>query len=282
MAWCEDLRVDYLFGLAGNSRLPDAIEADLAWAAAEHQETGEPARRFNDFFYATRDSWSRRRRVIGKAEHLAKGANPHFIVTSLKRKAIDAQTLYEQVYCAAAKWRTGSRNAARSGSLSSGRRRGRTRGPIVPRPRRWPQHHRVAPVGLHLVADLAREQRRRHHVAAVPEAGQLTLHVAAGAGFVAKCGPAPRCCGDARRLVSGHAGFHPSTASCTGCAAYPACSQSCRTSAFATASTSATEIVFLCTSKPTKRVRSVMVRLVRCLGTGPDHRSNPRQRCYTP
>ena len=100
MAWCEEQRVDYLFGLARNSRLLDEIAIDLAWAEAEHQETGKPARRFKDFFYATRDSWNRRRRVIGKAEHLAKGANPRFIVTSLKRKAIDAQTLYEQVYCA--------------------------------------------------------------------------------------------------------------------------------------------------------------------------------------
>jgi hypothetical protein len=97
MAWCEEQRVDYLFGLARNSRLLEEIAIDLAWAEAEHQETGKPARRFKDFFYATRDSWNRRRRVIGKAEHLAKGANPRFIVTSLKRKAIDAQTLYEQV-----------------------------------------------------------------------------------------------------------------------------------------------------------------------------------------
>ena len=59
MAWCEEQRVDYLFGLAGNSRLTDAIEAELAWAAAEHQETGKPARRFTDFSYATRDSWNR-------------------------------------------------------------------------------------------------------------------------------------------------------------------------------------------------------------------------------
>ena len=100
MAWCEEQRVDYVFGLARNSRLVDEIAIDLAWAEAEHQETGEPARRFKEFFYATRDSWSRRRRVIGKAEHLAKGANPRFIVTSLKRKTIDAQSLYEQVYCA--------------------------------------------------------------------------------------------------------------------------------------------------------------------------------------
>ena len=72
----------------------------MAAAAAEHQQTGKPARRFKDFTYTTLDSWSRVRRVIGKAEHLDKGANPRFIVTSIERPAIDAQTLYEQVYCA--------------------------------------------------------------------------------------------------------------------------------------------------------------------------------------
>jgi hypothetical protein len=100
MAWCEANRVDYLFGLARNSRLLEELAIDLAWAESEHQETGKPARRFKDFFYATRDSWSRRRRVIGKAEHLAKGANPRFVVTSLKRPVIDGRTLYETVYCA--------------------------------------------------------------------------------------------------------------------------------------------------------------------------------------
>jgi hypothetical protein len=100
MAWCETNGVDYLFGLARNSRLLEQIAATLEAAAAEHQQTGKPARRFKDFIYATRDSWSRARRVIGKAEHLDKGANPRFIVTSIERSAIDAQTLYEQMYCA--------------------------------------------------------------------------------------------------------------------------------------------------------------------------------------
>src|SRR5512144_355379 len=100
MAWCEANSVDYLFGLARNRRLLDEVEAELAAAAAEHQQTGKPARRFKDFTYTTLDSWSRVRRVIGKAEHLDKGANPRFIVTSIERPAIDAQTLYEQVYCA--------------------------------------------------------------------------------------------------------------------------------------------------------------------------------------
>ena len=100
MAWCETHRVDYVFGLARNSRLVDDLAIDMAWAEDAHEKTGKPVRRFRDFRYRTRESWSQRRRVIGKAEHLAKGANPRFVVTSLKRRAIDAQTLYEKVSCA--------------------------------------------------------------------------------------------------------------------------------------------------------------------------------------
>ena len=100
MAWCEAHRVDYVFGLARNARLVEELSIDMAWAEDEHDKTGKPARRFKDFRYRTRDSWSRQRRVIGKAEHLAKGANPRFVVTSLRRAAIDANTLYAKVYCA--------------------------------------------------------------------------------------------------------------------------------------------------------------------------------------
>jgi hypothetical protein len=100
MAWCEANRVDYVFGLARNPRLVAELEADLAVAAAEHAETGQPARRFKEFVYATLNSWSRARRVVGKAEHLAKGANPRFVVTSLSAAALDGRTLYEAVYCA--------------------------------------------------------------------------------------------------------------------------------------------------------------------------------------
>jgi hypothetical protein len=98
MAWCETHRIDYVFGLARNSRLLDELAIDMAWAEDEYEKTGMPARRFKDFRYATLDTWRRRRRVIGKAEHL--GANPRFLVTSLTRRAIEAKTLYEQIYCA--------------------------------------------------------------------------------------------------------------------------------------------------------------------------------------
>jgi Transposase DDE domain group 1 len=100
MAWCEASGVDYLFGLARNRRLLDEITAELAQAEGEHQQTGKPARRFKNFTYSTLDSWSRSRRVIGKAEHLDKGANPRFIVSSLNATEVDGNTLYERVYCA--------------------------------------------------------------------------------------------------------------------------------------------------------------------------------------
>ena len=100
MTWCEANGVDYVFGLARNARLLAEIEAALAMAAAEHAATGDRVRHFKDFTYETLDSWSQPRRVVSIAEHLAKGSNPRFIVTSLAMATIDGQTLYEQVYCA--------------------------------------------------------------------------------------------------------------------------------------------------------------------------------------
>jgi hypothetical protein len=100
MAWCEHNRVDYLFGLARNARLVAEIEAELAWAEEDAARTGKPARRFKDFRWSTRDSWSRRRRVVAKAEWTHGEANPRFVVTSLKSSEAPMRELYEDVYCA--------------------------------------------------------------------------------------------------------------------------------------------------------------------------------------
>lgn len=100
MAWCEDNRVDYLFGLARNDRLVAEIANELEQAAEESGRTAGPARRFKDFMWTTRDSWSRRRRVVGKAEHTAGEANPRFVVTSLTANECGARYLYEKLYCA--------------------------------------------------------------------------------------------------------------------------------------------------------------------------------------
>lgn len=134
MSWCEANGVDFAFGLAKNDRLNAELAEDLAAAAKESVQTGAAARRFKDFAYRTRDSWSRERRVIGKAEWMtptqaeaddmaqreskkkksknatrkarAKTAptepgrgNPRFIVTSAGKEQ-EARALYEDFYCA--------------------------------------------------------------------------------------------------------------------------------------------------------------------------------------
>jgi hypothetical protein len=100
MAWCERNQVDFVFGLAKNERLVGEIAGELEEARRQWEQTRQPARRFKEFSYATRESWSRPRRVIAKAEHLDKGSNPRFVVTSLSSQAVDARSLYEEVYCA--------------------------------------------------------------------------------------------------------------------------------------------------------------------------------------
>ena len=100
MLWCEQNAVDYVFGLARNERLERRLSAALREAQAQAARTGRPARVFRQFRYATLKSWSHRRRVIGKAEHIADKANPRFIVTSLARDEWQAKPLYEQLYCA--------------------------------------------------------------------------------------------------------------------------------------------------------------------------------------
>lgn len=100
MAWCEASRVDFLFGLARNERLEKALTAEMIAAAIDSLRTGKPARRFKDFRYRTLDSWSRERRVVGKAEVTGGDANPRFVVTSLSLAEAGARHLYEQLYCA--------------------------------------------------------------------------------------------------------------------------------------------------------------------------------------
>ena len=100
MHWCEAHDVDYVLGLAKNERLIEELADELKQAKEQFDASGQAARVFKDFTYQTRDSWSRARRVIGKAEHLAKGANPRFVVTSLPAEQIAAQPLYEKEYCA--------------------------------------------------------------------------------------------------------------------------------------------------------------------------------------
>jgi len=101
MSYCEhNEQMDYVLGLAKNRRLNHEIQAEMAQAQQIHKATEKRARVFKDFRYRTHKSWSCERRVVGKAEYLAKGENPRFIVTSITSEEKDARTLYEDFYCA--------------------------------------------------------------------------------------------------------------------------------------------------------------------------------------
>ncbi|WP_265520093.1 IS1380 family transposase [Nitratireductor luteus] len=100
MDWCEANGVDYVFGLARNQRLEKEVAPALEEAHLAANVRGQAARVFRDFLWSTRDSWSRRRRVVAKAEWTLLGANPRFVVTSLEAQHWQAKALYEDLYCA--------------------------------------------------------------------------------------------------------------------------------------------------------------------------------------
>lgn len=100
MSWCESNDVEYVFGLAKNRRLRRILGQELHQAKQLFESTGTAARVYKEFHYRTRRSWRRERRVIGKAEHLAKGPNPRFVVTNLSVDEYDAVHVYKNEYCA--------------------------------------------------------------------------------------------------------------------------------------------------------------------------------------
>jgi hypothetical protein len=100
MKWCEDNGIDYVLGLAKNERLKSKISKQMQHAKRRYLRSGKASRSFRNFYYCTLKSWSKKRRVIGKAEYLSKGENPRFVVTSLSKEKVATRELYEKLYCA--------------------------------------------------------------------------------------------------------------------------------------------------------------------------------------
>jgi len=98
LAWREANGTDYVFGLAKNSRWIRQLAPESKRTRKQFDQTGRAAPCFRDFSYRTLDSWSRSRRVVGKAERLEKGSNPCFVVTSLRK--VPPKALYEDLDCA--------------------------------------------------------------------------------------------------------------------------------------------------------------------------------------
>jgi hypothetical protein len=101
MSWCEKANVYYVFGLQKNAVLEKQLRGSLRKAKRllDQQQT-QSQRIYKDFRYRAKKWARRRRRVIGKAEWTAQGANPRFVITNLQAEHYDARELYEQIYCA--------------------------------------------------------------------------------------------------------------------------------------------------------------------------------------
>jgi len=100
MDWCDENGVDYILGLSRSSRLVAKIAKQMKKAKKKFWKTQESARYYRDFNFRTLTSWTRSRRVVGKAEQLRGKENPRFVVTSLSKEECSAQELYEDEYCA--------------------------------------------------------------------------------------------------------------------------------------------------------------------------------------
>lgn len=101
MTWCEQQRVEYILGLARNKRLESLVAGALSEAKGQWEATRQAARVFAEFEHETvSGTWSRKRRVVAKAEHIDGKSNPRFIVTSLATETWEKRALYEDTYCA--------------------------------------------------------------------------------------------------------------------------------------------------------------------------------------
>ncbi len=100
MVWCEKEGIDYVLGLAQNDRLKRRIATRMETVRQLQRVIGKAVRQFQELRYQTRDTWSCERRVVAKVEHLPRGKNPRFIVTSVPVQECEGRRLYEEVYCA--------------------------------------------------------------------------------------------------------------------------------------------------------------------------------------
>lgn len=95
--WCDRQGVDYVVGIAKNSRLLGMSAEIRAYVESLFSLTNKTQKQYNEFIYGARSWKMHERRVIVKAEHSAQGENPRFVVTSLK---CNAEKIYTKVYCA--------------------------------------------------------------------------------------------------------------------------------------------------------------------------------------
>ena len=102
---------DYVTGIARNPRSGAAARAHPGASGSRVRRDGQPTRVFDELRYRTLSSWSRSRRVVGKAEITERGPNPRFVVTSLPSTRSTARGSTKSSTAPAVTWRTASRSS---------------------------------------------------------------------------------------------------------------------------------------------------------------------------
>jgi len=92
---CEDLRLNYTFGLGMNAVLKRQSEEVLEEALQKYEQTGQPQRLFTAFWYQAQ-TWSKPRFTIIKAEAHAQGTNRRAVVTNRPGAVALPQATYDE------------------------------------------------------------------------------------------------------------------------------------------------------------------------------------------
>jgi hypothetical protein len=98
MQWCEENRIDFIFGLPGNAVLARAVD-EAADDIRTHRAIDQKpcVRGFAETIYRAK-TWKTDRRACARIEATTKGLDIRFVVTSLKTGS--AEYIYETLYCA--------------------------------------------------------------------------------------------------------------------------------------------------------------------------------------
>jgi Transposase DDE domain group 1 len=92
---CQELRIDYTFGIGMNSRLCEASDDLLKQALEQHERTGQPQRLFALVAYQA-ESWPAPQPVVIKAEARAQGTNRRAVVTNRPGCRVLPQAVYDE------------------------------------------------------------------------------------------------------------------------------------------------------------------------------------------
>ena len=96
LSWCDRNRIDYVIGLAKNSRLKAMVAEDIKAIKRNEAWSGKKRVVHKPIWYGAR-SWGAERRIIARLEMAGEKENPRFVVTSLT--GFTAEAVYRKYYC---------------------------------------------------------------------------------------------------------------------------------------------------------------------------------------